>query len=135
MMTWLLFKTWFKKSWVWVKHNWKIPLVVVWSITIFIFSRRNSDALKEVIETNKRAHKEEIDTINRIHKDEILKLKNLQKEYKDVISNLEKEFEAQNKQLSEKHIEEVKKIVIKSKGNPEQIIRKIENDFGIKFKN
>ena len=26
-------------------------------------------------------------------------------------------------------------IVIKSKGNPEEIIRKIENDFGIKFKN
>ena len=53
--------------------------------------------------------------------------------YANVIK-LEKEFENQNKKLSKKHIKDVKEIVIKSKGNPEEIIRKIENDFGIKFK-
>ena len=133
-MTWLLFKTWTSKSWSWLKHNWKIPLLVVWSVMVYIFSRRNTEALKQVLELNKKSHREEIEAINRAHKDEIIKLRNLQLKYRDTISKLEKEFDIQNKELSEKHIEDVKEIVIKSKGNPNEIIRKIEDDFGIKFK-
>ena len=134
MMTWLFFKTWASKSWSWLKHNWKIPLLLAWSVMVFIFSRRNSEALQQVIELNKESHKQEIEAINRAHKDEIIKLRNLQLKYKDAISKLQKEFDKQNEELSEKHIEDVKEIVIKSKGNPEEIIRKIEDDFGIKFK-
>ena len=133
-MQWLLIKTTLKKSWVWLKHNWKIPFLLVWSILIYVLSRRNTSALKEVLETNKQAHREEVETLNRIHREELLRLRNLQVEYKDTISKLEREFETQNKKLSQKQIEDVKEIVIKSKGRPEEIIRKIENDFGIKFK-
>ena len=134
MMTWILFKTSLKKTWVWLKHNWKVPVLLIWSAFIYVLSRRNTEALKEVIELNKKAHKEEVQTINKAHREELIKLRTLQTQYRKTIEKLEKEFEAQNKVLSEKHIEDVKEIVIKSKGNPEQIIRKIENDFGIKFK-
>ena len=133
-VTWLVFKSGIEKAWVWLKHNWKVPLLVAWSLGIYILSRRNTQAIKDVLDSSKKAHREEVEAINRIHKDEILKLKNLQKEYKDTISKLEKKFEEENRELSEKHAEDVKEIVIKSRGNPEEIIRKIENDFGIKFK-
>lgn len=133
-VTWLVFKSGIEKAWVWLKHNWKIPFLVVWSLGIYILSRRNTEAIKDVLESNKRSHREEVETLNRAHKDEILKLKNLQKEYKDTIFKLEKKFKEENRKLSKKHAEDVKEIVIKSKGNPEEIIRKIENDFGIKFK-
>ena len=73
--------------------------------------------------------------LKRIHRDEVLKLKDLQQEYLQTLEELEKKFKEQNQQLSEKHVEDVKKIVIKSKGNPEEIKRKIENEFGIKFTN
>ena len=134
-MTWLVVKTGLKKAYVWLKYNWKVPLLIAWSLFIFIASRRNTEALKGVLEANKKAHREEIDILNKSHKEEIIKLKSLQQQYKDTILKLEKEFEIQNRKLSEKHIEEVKSIVIKSKGNPQEIIRKIENDFNIKFKN
>ena len=133
-MTWLVVKAALKKVYVWLKHNWKVPLLIAWSLFIFIASRRNTEALKGVLEANKKAHREEIDILNKSHREEIIKLKNLQQQYEDTILELEKEFEVQNRKLSEKHIEDVKEIVIKSRGNPEEIIRKIENDFGIKFK-
>jgi len=134
-MKWLLFKTGVKKSWTWLKHNWKVPLTIAWSVFIYILSRRNTDALKQVIESNKKAHREEVEIINRTHREEMMNLKNLQSRYKDTILKLEKQFEKEKKELSKKQIEEVKEIVIQSKGNPEIIKRKIENDFGIKFKN
>ena len=134
-MTWLIFKTSAKKTWAWLRHNWKIPFLAAWSVIIFLMSRRNTEALKDVIESNKQAHREEVEAINKIHKQQIIKLKNLQEQYEETISRLEKQFEKENRELSEKHVEDVKEIVIESKGNPEKIIRKIENDFGIKFKN
>ena len=90
-MTWLIFKTSIKKSWSWLKHNWKIPLVVALSTLIYLLSRRNSDALKEVIELNKKAHREEVEIINRAHKEELIKLTNLQKQYRDTILKLHKD--------------------------------------------
>ena len=133
-MTWVVVKSGLKKAYVWLKYNWKVPLLIAWSLFIFIVSRRNTEAMKGVLEANKKAHREEIDILNKSHREEIIKLKNLQQQYEDTILELEKEFEVQNRKLSEKHIEDVKEIVIKSRGNPEEIIRKIENDFGIKFK-
>lgn len=134
-MSWLVFKSGVKESWSWLKENWKIPFLIVWSIVIFLFSRRNTEALKEVIDTNEKAHRAEVEALNKIHDEEILEIKNLQKQYKETIAGLEKQFREQDKELSQKHVEDIKKIVIKSEGNPEEIKRKIENDFGIKFKN
>ena len=111
-----------------------MPFIAVWTIVTIVLTRRNTQALKEVISVKQDSHKREVEALNRIHRDEVLKLKNLQKEYLRTMQELENKFHEQNEHLSEKHAEDIKKIVIKSKGNPEEIKRKIENEFGIKFK-
>ena len=134
-MSWLATKLFLKKTWSFLKEHWQLPFIAVWTIITIILSRRNTDALKEVISAKQDSHKKEVEMLKRIHRDEVLKLKDLQQEYLQTLEELEKKFKEQNQQLSEKHVEDVKKIVIKSKGNPEEIKRKIENEFGIKFTN
>lgn len=134
-MSWLATKLFFKRTWSFLKEHWQIPFVILWTIVTVILSRRNTEALKDVISAKQNSHRKQVETLKRIHKDEILKLKNLQEEYVKTIEQLEEKFKEQEKELSEKHIEDVKEIVIKSKGNPEAIKRKIENEFGIKFIN
>tara|TARA_B100000212_G_C27361831_1_gene528540 strand:+ start:243 stop:647 length:405 start_codon:yes stop_codon:yes gene_type:complete len=134
-MSWLATKLFFKKTWSFLKEHWQLPFIAAWTIITVILSRRNTDALKEVISAKQDSHKKEVEMLKRIHRDEVLKLKDLQQEYLQTLEELEKKFKEQNQQLSEKHVEDVKKIVIKSKGNPEEIKRKIENEFGIKFTN
>ena len=90
--------------------------MIAWTIVTVIFARRNTEALKDVISAKQQSHKREVEL-----------LKSAQA--------LERKFDEQNKQLSEKQAEDVKEIVIKSKGNPEEIKRKIENEFGITFVN
>ena len=133
-MTWVLIKEYAEKSWEWLKTNWQVPFLVMWSAVVYLFSRRNTNALLEVIKTKDQSHKEEVEALKRSHKDEILKLKGLQSEYVKTIKELQESFEQQKKELSEKQVEDVKQIVIKSKGNPEEIKRRIEDEFGIKFK-
>ena len=112
-----------------------MPFVIVWTIITIILSRRNTDALKDVISAKQTSHKKEVEMLKRTHRDEILKLKNLQENYLETIRELESKFEVQNKKLSEKHVEDVKEIVIKSKGNSDEIKKRIEDEFGIKFTN
>ena len=133
-MTWLSTKTFFKACWLWIRTYWQVPFIIFWTILVYLFARRNTDALLEVLEAKKSSHKDEIESLKRLHKDEILRLKGLQEQYVKTIQELEGKFKAQEKQLSKKQVEDVKDIVIKSKGNPEEIKRKIEDEFGIKFK-
>lgn len=132
-MSWLATKLFFKRIWSFLKEHWQIPFMVVWTVITVVLSRRNTSALKDVIDAKQKSHKKEVETLKRLHKDEVLKLKNLQEEYVRTIEQLEQKFKEQDQELSEKHAEDVKEIVIKSKGNPEAIKRKIEDEFGIKF--
>lgn len=133
-MTWILIKESIEKSWTWLKEHWQLPFLVVWSVVIYLFTRRNTDALSDVLKIKQTAHEQEIEALKKSHKDEILKLKGLHAEYIKTIKHLEQGFKEQKQELSEKHVEDVKEIVIKSKGDPDEIKRKIENEFGIKFK-
>lgn len=134
-MSWLATKLFFKKSWAFLKEYWQIPFMVLWTVATVIMSRRNTAALKDVIAAKQKSHKREVKILEKNHSDEIAKLKGAQEEYLRTIEQLEVKFKKENIELTKKQTEDVKKIVLKSKGNPEEIIRKIENDFGIKFKN
>lgn len=132
-MTWVLFKLYCKKSWAWLKHNWKIPAILAWTIIVYISSKGNSQAMEDVIKANRKAHRDEVEALRRAHSDEVLKLKNLQEQYQETVKHLEAKFQKENKELTEKQTEEVKKVIIKSKGNPDEIKKRIEKEFGIKF--
>ena len=49
------------------------------------------------------------------------------------VIELENKYLQQEKQLSEMQKEEVKQIVIKSKGNPNEIKKRIQKEFGFQF--
>tara|TARA_B100000282_G_C31668751_1_gene461110 strand:- start:518 stop:922 length:405 start_codon:yes stop_codon:yes gene_type:complete len=134
-VSWLAIKLFIKKTWSFFREHWQIPFVVVWTIITVVLSRRNTAALKDVINAKQKSHKKEVEMLKKTHRDQVLKLKNLQIQYIETIEKLEKKFEEENQQLSQKHIEDVKEIVIRSKGNTEEIKRKIEDEFGIKFIN
>lgn len=133
-MSWLATKLFFKKTWIFLKEYWQIPFVIVWTTITVVLTRRNTEALKEVILIKKESHKKQIEILKKGHEDEILKLKKVQKQYLETMQKLEQKFKEQDRALSDKHVKHVKDIVVKSQGNPEEIIRKIESEFGIKFK-
>ena len=133
-MTWALFKISCKKAYIWLKHNWKVPAIALWTLVVYFLSRDNTSAMKDVLEAKKESHKKEVEALNRLHREEVLKMKDLHDKYQETIRELQQSFELQNQTLKEEQLEHVKKIVIKTKGNPDEIKAKIENEFGIKFK-
>ena len=132
-MNWLLFKTTVKKVYLWLKQHWQIPFLVIWSVLIWVMARRNTDALIEVIEAKKDSYKKQIEVLKKTHNDELLKREELVEEYEKTLENVEEKFLEDKQELTEKQKNDIKKVIIKSKGNPDEIRAKIEEQFGFNF--
>jgi hypothetical protein len=132
-MKWLLVKTFFKKSFIWIKHHWQIPLVIIWSVVVYVMSRRNTDALVEVLATKKKSYEEQIDLLKSQHEKEIFERDKLIEQYHDLVAKIEAKYKEKEKQLSKKEKVRIKQIIKKSKGDADVIKKEIEESFGFTF--
>jgi DNA anti-recombination protein RmuC len=132
-MKWILIKTSLKKFFIWLKHHWQIPVIAVWSVLIYIMSRRNTDALVQVLEIKKQSYEKQIEELKEKHDREILKRDKLIEKYHEIVEKIEDKYKQKEKELSEKEKKKIKKIVEKSKGRPDVIRKEIEESFGFTY--
>ena len=122
-----------KKVWAWLVAHWQVPVLIAWSVIVWVFARRDYNAALEVIEARKESYEGRISIIKDNHNQEILKRDKLIKEFNATLTQLEKEFEKKEKVLEEKHIRTVREVVVSSKNNPEEIRKRIESEFGFTY--
>ncbi len=132
-MSWLVVKKTFKSCWVWLKTYWQVPLLVIWSIVVYVLSKRNTDALVEVMEARKESYEKQINELKTRHNNEIIERDRLIKQYHETVSAIEKKYEEKQKKLKAKEKKKIKEIVKKSKGEPDVIKAEIEKSFGFVF--
>lgn len=132
-MNLLVIKTTLKKIWIWVKEYWQLPFLIIWTTVIWLFARRNTQALVDVIDAKTESYKNQLETIKRTYEKEIFEKDELIKQYHDTLEKLEEHYDEQQKELSKKQKKEIKEIVKTSKGNPDEIKRRIQEQFGFKL--
>ena len=132
-MTWITLVTGFKKAYVWLKHHWQLPFLIVWTIVIFVLTRRNTDAIIEVLKAKKTSYEQQLGALRAGHTEELLKRDQLLDQYQETLGKIEKEFAAAEKDLAEEERQLVREIVAKSKGDPDVIRKEVENLFNINY--
>ena len=121
------------KTWVWLKENWKVPVVVLWTIIVWFFSRRNAEAALDVLEARKDSYEKQIAFLKQAHKKELSEKDKLMIDYHVTIEKLEKEFSEREEELTKKQKESVRKIIEESRENPDEVRKKIESLFGFTY--
>tara|TARA_B100000424_G_C22801868_1_gene430049 strand:- start:64 stop:450 length:387 start_codon:yes stop_codon:yes gene_type:complete len=121
------------KAWVWLKQNWKVPVLVLWTIIVWIFSRKNAEVALEVLDAKKQSYEKQVAFLKQAHKKELSEKDKLVIEYHDTIEKLEKQFSEKEEELTEKKKQLVKKIIEESKDNPDEVKRKVEDLFGFTY--
>ena len=129
-MTWLAIKEFTKRAYLFIKEYWQVPFLVIWTLLIYVFSRRNTDALVEVLAAKKKSHAEQIKLLKKQHKDEIMERDRLISQYHETVSAIEQKYKEQKKILSSKEKSRIKQIIKDSKGEPEIVKAEIEKAFG-----
>jgi len=122
-----------KEAWAWLKAHWQVPFLLVWTIVVWVLTRRNSDAIIEVLEAKKKSYEDQIKVLNETHTDELLKRDKLLDQYNETIRKIESEWKLGKLKISKEQQEDIKKFVLDSKGNPDEIRKKIEDTFGFTY--
>ena len=116
-------------AWIWLRENWKIPFLVVWSIIIWALSRKNAEAALDVLEAKKESYDKQIITLKENHKKELTKRDLLVKQYHETIERLEKKYAEKNVILTKKNKQRVKQVVEEMEGDSDAVQKKIEELF------
>jgi|TARA_B100001094_G_scaffold244499_1_gene240844 hypothetical protein len=132
-MQWIVMKEAFGKIWLWLKTYWQVPLALIWSVVVYLFAKRNSDALVDVLAAKKDSYDKQIKELKKRHNNEIIERDKLIADYHEAVIMIEEKFKEKEKKLSTKEKKRIKEIVKKSKGEPDVIRAEIEKSFGFTF--
>jgi len=121
-----------KKVWAWLKHNWYVPAVMVYTLVLWVLFRKK-DKAREVLEVRAESYEKQIEAINKSHDEEIKKRDEILTTYKDIVEQLEKEFENDKKELDTKKKQEIKNIVKEYHGKPDELAALMAEKFGFLY--
>ena len=129
-MTWLVP---IKKALVWLKENWHFPFLTFWTLGVWMLTRRNTQAMEEVIEAKDDSHKKEVKVLNTSHSEELSERDELLEKYLKTVEDIENRNKSYRIKLREEERARVKEIVENAKGDDNEIRSKIQDLFGITY--
>ena len=132
MLTLLAIKSVLKKTWIWLKHNWYVPAVIVYTLVLWFLFRDKTKAL-EVLQIRSKSYESQIKTIEDSHKKEIEARDQILENYNNVLSQLEKDYEEKNMKLNKKKKQEIKKIVKEFNDRPDDLAKTLAEKFGLDY--
>ena len=132
MLTLLTLKSTLKKTWTWLRHNWYVPAVIIYTLVLWFLFKNKAGALK-VLEIRSKSYESQIKTIEEAHKKEIEARDQILKNYDNVLTQLEKEYEEKNMKLDTKKKREIKKIVKEFNDRPDDLAKILAERYGIDY--
>tara|TARA_E500000331_G_C17198294_1_gene688132 strand:- start:486 stop:890 length:405 start_codon:yes stop_codon:yes gene_type:complete len=129
-MSWITIKLSIQAFWAWLRKNWKVTALTIWSAVIWLISRRDSKAAIELMEANKESYEEQIRSLKKQRSVEREKVEELHLKYREALVKIEEKYSKKEKDLSLKQKSKIKKIIKQAKEDPDEINKKIENLFG-----
>ncbi len=125
-----------RKSWVWIKKHWYVPVLFVFVSIVAIFGvlgfNRNKNLLK-MLEINEASYKNQIKAIEKAHAEELKRKEDLYNTYVSTMERLEKDHEKNLNDLEEEKKIKLDSMVKKYKGTPEELAKELSEMFGVKY--
>jgi|GEM_PF-4427832 plasmid maintenance system antidote protein VapI len=125
---WLIkLKYWAKKLAILGKNYWWVfPLVVL----AFFLSKYKPYSLAGLYTKKKDIAKKELEELESIHAEEVKEILEVEKHTSEQISLVEKKLVEKKETLKREHKKRIKEIVKESKDEPDEMAKKIADEFG-----
>jgi K+ transporter len=120
-----------KKAWIWIKHHWYVPVLLVLLVFSMLFGWKRNQALLDMLEATSESYKKQLDVINKAHKKEIDTRDDLITEYQATINSLEEEYEFKLGDLEKDKQQEVEEMVKIHKENPSALADEMKKLFDL----
>tara|TARA_Y100000310_G_C20641278_1_gene794067 strand:- start:265 stop:696 length:432 start_codon:yes stop_codon:yes gene_type:complete len=132
-MTWLVVKTTFKKTWVWIKNYWQVPAVLFYTLIMWLVFRKNNTAALEVLDITKESYGKQIDELNKAHKAEVGQREKNLRIYNEVLRLVEKDYKASSRELTSTKKNRIKQLITSYQDSPKELSKIMSVMFGINY--
>ena len=120
-----------KEAALWLKENWKVPLLILWTIIVWTVSRRNAEYAIKTLEVRKESYERQLIEIKKSHKKQLSERDKILKEYYETVEAIEKKYKEKHVKLTKAEKLSIKKIIQDSKDSPDVVKEKIKSLFNI----
>jgi len=119
-----------KKAWIWIKHHWYVPVILVLLVVAFFGGSKVKEKYFDLLTKQRDNYKKEIESINKHTEEKEQKKEELVKENKEKIKKIEEEFEIKVEELEEEKKQELEKTVEELADKPDELAKSIANLLG-----
>ena len=113
--------------------NWKAILIVLLSLVVAMKSRHDYNLMQKAYETQNESHQAQIDGLKQIHKQELREKQKLMESHLESIAAIEEDYEDALEMIDELREDKKGKYRNKFNSDREQLIKDIEEKFGIQY--
>ena len=132
MLTLITLKATLKKTWAWLKHNWYVPAVIIYTLVLWLLFRNKAGAL-EVLQVRSESYEDQIRAIEATHKKELEERDKILERYHTILGQLEKDYEEKKMVISKKKKEEIKRIVKEYNEKPDDLAKVLAEKYGLNY--
>ena len=131
-MTWLLAKKYLKLTAAFCRQHWRWLVAVIAFVVVYSLGKKSAGAVRLQADLAKEQWKRDKEAIEKAHELEIKKREKANKRYIEAVKQIEEKYEKDKWNITHSKKEEIKGLVRKSKTDPDEIDRILEQELGIK---
>ena len=113
--------------------NWKVILIVLLLVVVAMKNRRDYNLMQKAYETQNESHQAQIDGLKEIHKKELREKQKLMENHLETIAAIEEDYEEALQMIKELREDKKREYRNKFNNDREQLIKEIEEKFGIQY--
>ena len=119
-----------KKSWVWLKAYWYVPVIAILAIITLVITRKPPQWAFDMIQKNRETAERERAAIDDAEREADKTKQAAEDRFNSVVGEIEKNHTERKNELNRKKEREIKKIIKASGNDPAVITNEIAEKFG-----
>jgi DNA repair ATPase RecN len=114
----------------WLIAHWKTIAIIIAVILAVGYMQYSRTSLIKLLSDTQQSHKKELDDISKQHLDTIKQRDEAIKQYEEKLQSIQQEYDAAKKALEAKKSGDAKKIIDETKGDPQELAKKLAQSTG-----
>ena len=120
-----------KKAWSYIKAYWYIPFILIVLVALFLVGK--GSVAEEILKAANDSRKKMNETNERIEAERLAKKAKEYERYVEAVAEVEKKYQEEKKEIDARTKKRIKKMVKEHGDNPEEMAKKLSEEFGLKL--
>ena len=116
-----------------VKDNWKILLILVLTVALFLSMRKDYRSLEAAFEASKTSYEQQLSALKELHDEEIRQREEAMREYREELERINSRYEDSRAELERRREQDTERVREQFDHEPEEVKQRIIETFGFEY--